>query len=152
MAVFSHERVKRALLSLCVSFPLLALAATPLGHDAHVLWVTIPGSILKVSADDGSVALEVAFKDADALAVDPVKDSIWVLKDRRLFAYDGLGNILVNSVDLRHTLHETNPNAMAVDDKDGILWISVDDHLYKLDLQGNVQADYKLGSDLHGLS
>src|SRR5215469_6366594 len=131
MTVFSSARIKRALAAVCVLFPLLAFAASTNNHDARVVWLTLPGTLLKVSPADGSVALQLAgLKTPGALAV---------YGQKAIIGYDHQGNTLI-TVNLPSNFHGGIPNGMAVDNSAGNIWIALQQKLYRLDMGGDLKG------------
>lgn len=152
MSVFSRRRAKRALVSLCASFLLLAFAASAGVQDARVLWVTLPGSVLRVSPLDGSVAMQLTgLKQPGSLVVEGTNDSVWIYGQKGILGYDAQGNLLV-SLSLPNNFHGGTPAGMAVDNAAGNIWIAIKKDLYRLDMGGNLKADIALPYNANGLS
>ena len=152
MSVSSRQRAKRALVSLCTSFLLLAFAASAGVQDARVLWVTLPGSVLRISPLDGSVAMQLTgLKQPGSLVVEGTNDTVWIYGQKDILGYDAQGNQLVSLV-LPSNFHGGTPAGMAVDNAAGNIWIAIKKDLYRLDMGGNLKADIALPNNASGLS
>lgn len=151
MSVISRRRAKRALVSLCASCLLLAFAASAGVQDARVLWVTLPGSVLRVSPLDGTVARQLAgLKQPGSLGVEGTNDTVWIYGQKDILGYDAQGNLLV-SLPLPNDFHGGTPAGMVVDNAAGNIWIAIKKDLYRLDMSGNLKADIALPYNASGL-
>src|SRR5579859_7501078 len=152
MTMYSPARAMRVLVSLCFLFPLFAFASGSTANDARVVWLTLPGSLLKVSPTSGSVALQLpALKQPGTLAVEGADDTVWVYGQKSIIAFDHLGNSLL-TVSLPANLHGGTPQGMVVDNTAGNIWIAIQKDLYRLDMGGELKADISLAGNAAAMS
>lgn len=128
--------------------PSAQLRALALDEARSRLWLATRDSLLAF-APDGTQTLDIAVSGIaptgiDAVAFDPVSESLWLVADRRVQRYDADGNRVFDG---------TAPRKLERADADGQggLWAASASALYHLDSDGQVDLAVQPPAKTHGL-
>jgi hypothetical protein len=124
-------------------------AAAPQEAPAAI-WVAHQRGVIKLAATDGHMLATIAgLEDVRALALDPLRQTVWVATKRALVACD-FGGVRQLTVPLPRTL--SDKAAIATREADGAVWVGEGKDLWSFSVSGQLLAQIRLGRNLVGLA
>lgn len=152
----------RASHRLAPTFLLLAVA-TSQGQPAlnstfvDAVWVAKTDRVVKIDSGAGTPLLEISDgKFVRVVAVDDVRNTVWVYGDLTLRAYDFSGTYL-GSISLPASakdLGDANGRyvALAVNSNSGLVWLGIEKQLYRLDASSQTFQTFSLRGNVVDLA
>jgi RHS repeat-associated protein len=138
------------LMLLVPAMPTAAQAPGPSPVFAKAVWVAESGGVLKLLAADGSLLLEISgLKRVQAVAIDALRATLWVVAGDNLLSYgfDGTSQLAIALP------HGGGGRALlAVNATDGSLWLARDETLRSFSAAGQALQVVHLRGDVLGLS